>query len=60
MKKIQAEEEQEEQERRKEALAKGEQYEMMFNYIYLDKIQGDQKIELTKTLKDTSDLELFE
>jgi len=32
----------------------------MFNYIYLDKIQGDNKIELTKTLKDTSDLELFE
>ena len=60
MKKIEEEEKQEELERMQEESAKGEQFEVMFNYIYLDKIQGDNKIELTKTLKDTSDLELFE
>ena len=37
-----------------------EQYEMQYNYIHLDKIQGEDKISLTRTLKDSEDLALFE
>ena len=37
-----------------------EQHEMQFNYIFLEMIQGDNKIKLMKSLADSEDLCLFE
>ena len=37
-----------------------EQFEMQYNYIYMEEIQGEFKIEVSKTLKDCTDIELFE
>jgi len=37
-----------------------EQYEMQFNYIYMKDIQSESKIDVSKTLKDCRDIELFE
>jgi hypothetical protein len=37
-----------------------EQHEMQFNYIFLDLIQGENKINLMKSLSDSEDLCLFE
>ena len=33
---------------------------MQFNYIYLTNIQGDDKLSISRTLKDCTDLEIFE
>lgn len=39
---------------------KQEQFEMQYNYIYMSLIQGDDKVSITRTLKDCSDIEVFE
>jgi len=38
---------------------KEEEFEMQYRFIYMEKIQGDSKIEVSRTLKDTEDFELF-
>lgn len=35
-------------------------YEMQFNYIYMGKVCGDDKISMSRILKDCNDLALFE
>jgi len=37
-----------------------EQFEMQYKYILMEEIQGENKLEVAKTLKDCSDIELFE
>jgi hypothetical protein len=37
-----------------------EEYEMQFNYIYMDEIQGYKKIQFSKIMKDCTDIHLFE
>ena len=37
-----------------------EQYEMQFNFIDLETIQGDKPINITKTLMGSEDLTIFE
>lgn len=39
---------------------KDESFEMQYNYIYLDKVQGDNKVSISHILKDCQNLELFE
>ena len=43
-----------------ESSAKEEEFEMQFNYILMEDIQGENKLSLTKVLKECNDLELFE
>jgi len=33
---------------------------MQFNYILMAEIEGESKLEVSKTLKDCEDIELFE
>ena len=37
-----------------------EEFEIKFNYINLESIQGGNKISLTKTIVESNDLQLFE
>jgi len=37
-----------------------EQFEMQYNYIYMEKIQGENKQDVSSTLKDCEDIDLFE
>ena len=39
---------------------KQEEFEMQFNYINMEDIQGEHKISFSKILKDCQDIELFE
>ena len=41
-------------------LVKDDQYEMQFNYIFMREIEGGNKLEVSRTLKDCQDIELFE
>lgn len=41
-------------------LNKDETFEMQYNYIYLNKICGDNKLAISRILKDCDNLELFE
>jgi len=51
-----AEEKQKEMSKRKKfdimQLVKDEQYEMQYNYIFMEKIEGNDKLEVSRTLKD--------
>jgi len=33
---------------------------MQFNFIYMERIEGKDKLEVSRTLKDCEDIELFE
>ena len=33
---------------------------MQFNYIFMEKIQGENKMEVSQTLKDCEDFDIFE
>ena len=35
-------------------------FEMQFNFIYMEKIEGMDKLEVSRTLMDSKDIELFE
>jgi len=35
-------------------------YEIQYNYIHIGNIQGKDRLSITRTLKDCTDLELFE
>jgi len=39
---------------------KMEEFEMQFNYINMEDIQGEDKIQFSKILKECQDIELFE
>lgn len=41
-------------------LNKGEMFEMQYNYIYINKVCGDNKLSISRVLKDCDNLELFE
>lgn len=40
--------------------SKQDQYEMKYNYIYLQEIEDGNRISISSTLKDCTDIELFE
>lgn len=40
--------------------SKQDQYEMRYNYIFLQEIEAGDKINISRTLKDSTDIELFE
>lgn len=37
-----------------------DQFQVQFNYINVEEIQGDDKISISRTLKEAEDLALFE
>jgi len=39
---------------------KEEQYEMQYHYIFMEAIEGGQKIDVARTLKDCEDIRIFE
>ena len=39
---------------------KDELFEVQFNYILMDQIEGEDKLDVSRTLKDCGDIELFE
>ncbi len=39
---------------------KEEQFEMQYNYIFMAEIEGQDKLDVMRTLKDCEDIELFE
>lgn len=37
-----------------------QEYEMQYNYVDIGKIQGDDKLSVSRTLMECDDIELFE
>jgi len=42
-----------------EQLLKDNPFELQFNYILMTEIEGESKLEVSRTLKDCQDIELF-